>query len=80
MPTCDHVRKDSICIWGSSWIGCLCPGIQTSHGPGYRRYFVCRGETLILLPCDGDKGSQEWDLGIAQQQLAGEIDDEDDEV
>ena len=38
-----------------------------------------RGETVILLLCGGDKGSQERDIGMALQ-LAREIENEDHEV
>lgn len=31
-------------------------------GPGYRVYFVGRGETLIILLCGGDKRRQDRDI------------------
>ena len=31
--------------------------LRVDHGPGYRLYFVRRGETVIVLLCGGDKGS-----------------------
>ena len=49
------------------------------QGPGYRLYFVRHGVTVILLPCGGDKDSQERDIATARQ-LAREIDDEDHKV
>lgn len=45
---------------------------RIDHGPGYRVYFVRRGETLIVLLCGGDKGSQARDIARAKV-LAQEI-------
>lgn len=42
------------------------------YGPGYRLYFVQRGEKLILLLCGGDKSSQASDIAVAKA-LAEEI-------
>ncbi|MFC3441056.1 type II toxin-antitoxin system RelE/ParE family toxin [Sphingobium rhizovicinum] len=35
-------------------------------GPGYRLYYVRRGDELILLLCGGDKGSQSADIDRAR--------------
>ena len=35
-------------------------------GPGYRVYFAEDGDTLVLLLCGGDKGSQDRDISAAQ--------------
>ena len=40
--------------------------LRVDYGPGYRVYFVLRGEALILLLCGGDKGSQDRDIGRAK--------------
>ena len=40
--------------------------LRIHHGPGYRVYFVRRGETLIVLLCGGDKGSQKRDIDKAK--------------
>lgn len=41
-------------------------------GPGYRIYFVQRGETVVVLLCAGDKSSQSRDIDRAQV-LADEV-------
>lgn len=40
--------------------------LRIDHGPGYRVYFVRRGETLIVLLCGGDKTSQDSDIARAK--------------
>jgi len=41
--------------------------LRIHHGPGYRVYFQRRGETLIVLLCGGDKGSQAKDIKAAKR-------------
>lgn len=44
-------------------------GIREMHvdyGPGYRVYFLQRGEILIVLLCGGDKSSQDSDIKQAK--------------
>lgn len=36
--------------------------MRVDTGPGYRVYFVRRGETLVILLCGGDKSSQQRDI------------------
>jgi putative addiction module killer protein len=45
--------------------------LRLNFGPGYRVYFVKRGETLVILLCGGDKGSQETDIETAKALAAG---------
>lgn len=41
-------------------------------GPGYRLYFVRKGEALVILLCGGSKGTQRKDIDRAKQ-LAEEV-------
>ena len=40
--------------------------LRVHHGPGYRLYFVRRGQVVIILLCGGDKGSQARDIERAK--------------
>ena len=46
--------------------------VRIDYGPGYRVYFVQRGQTLIVLLAGGDKDSQERDIRRALN-LAGRL-------
>jgi len=46
--------------------------MRIHYGPGYRVYFVRRGDTLIVLLCGGDKNSQARDI-VAAKRLATEL-------
>lgn len=39
--------------------------LRIHYGPGYRVYFQRRGDTIIVLLCGGDKGSQARDIKAA---------------
>jgi putative addiction module killer protein len=41
--------------------------LRVDYGPGYRVYFVQRGDTLVILLCGGDKRTQEKDIRAAKQ-------------
>jgi putative addiction module killer protein len=36
------------------------------YGPGYRVYYVQRGEVLVILLCGGDKSTQDRDITQAK--------------
>lgn len=36
--------------------------LRIDYGPGYRVYFVQRGDVLVILLCGGDKRTQAKDI------------------
>lgn len=44
--------------------------LRIDHGPGYRLYFVQRGDVLVVLLCGGTKGSQQRDIARAWDMAA----------
>ena len=43
--------------------------LRIHYGPGYRVYFHQQGDTLVILLCGGNKGSQYRDIEAAHQIL-----------
>ncbi len=41
--------------------------VRIDYGPGYRLYFVKRGEAIIILLCGGDKATQGRDIRRAME-------------
>jgi putative addiction module killer protein len=41
--------------------------MRIDYGPGYRVYFVQRGQGLVILLAGGDKGSQRRDIALAHE-------------
>ena len=46
--------------------------LRIHYGPGYRVYFVRRGEVVVILLCGGDKSTQARDIAVARD-MAREI-------
>jgi putative addiction module killer protein len=44
--------------------------LKIAFGPGFRVYFGVDGNTVVVLLCGGDKGSQERDIRRAQEYWA----------
>jgi len=45
---------------------------KIDYGPGYRLYFVRRGQFLVILLCGGNKATQQKDIRKAYQLLREE--------
>lgn len=41
--------------------------LRIDYGPGYRIYFVQRGQTLVILLAGGDKSTQDQDIKTARE-------------
>lgn len=41
--------------------------LRTDYGPGYRVYFVHRGQSIVILLAGGDKRTQDRDIRMACQ-------------
>ena len=48
--------------------------MRIDYGPGYRVYFIRRGDELIILLCGGDKTNQDRDIKRAQK-IARDLED-----
>jgi putative addiction module killer protein len=46
--------------------------MRIDHEPGYRVYFIGRGEVIVILLCGGDKRTQDRDIRRALE-LAREV-------
>jgi putative addiction module killer protein len=41
--------------------------LRVDLGPGYRVYFLKRGDVIVVLLCGGDKSSQARDITLAKE-------------
>jgi putative addiction module killer protein len=46
--------------------------LRIDYGPGYRLYFVQRGEVVVIMLCGGDKKTQKADITTARK-MAKEV-------
>ena len=46
--------------------------LRVDYGPGYRVYFVQRGDVLVILLCGGDKSTQRRDI-VRALDMAKEV-------
>jgi putative addiction module killer protein len=46
--------------------------LRIDYGPGYRVYFVRRGDVVVILLCGGDKRTQDRDIKTAKS-MADEL-------
>jgi putative addiction module killer protein len=46
--------------------------LRVGYGPGYRVYFVQRGDVVVILLCGGDKSTQSRDI-LRAKALAKEV-------
>jgi len=44
--------------------------LRIDYGPGYRIYYIQRGQMIIVLLCVGDKSSQNKDIALAKTMAA----------
>jgi putative addiction module killer protein len=44
--------------------------MKIDFGPGYRVYYMLKGQTIVLLLCGGDKSTQDKDIRRAAQIAA----------
>lgn len=52
-------------------VGAGVSGLRIDYGPGYRIYFIRRGDTVIVLLCGGDKQRQDRDITRAIELARG---------
>src|SRR4051794_16581742 len=63
-------RLDRLAYWHAGDVQPVGQGIselRIHYGPGYRVYFKRRGNTMIVLLCGGNKGTQAKDIKTAKR-------------
>jgi putative addiction module killer protein len=73
-----RLKQVAVGHWGDvKSVGVGVSELRWHMGPGYRLYFMRRGERIVLLLAGGDKSSQVQDIAKAKL-LARELRDEQD--
>jgi len=63
------VRIDRLALGNAGDVQPVGEGVsemRVHHGPGYRVYFMRRGDEVIILLCGGDKSTQARDIEVAR--------------
>ena len=45
--------------------------LKLTYGPGYRVYFIQRGQEFVVLLAGGDKSGQDQDISLAKELARG---------
>jgi putative addiction module killer protein len=60
------VRLQAGLMGGVKAVGGGVSDLRVDHGPGYRVYFLKRGQLVVILLCGGDKKTQKRDVERAK--------------
>jgi putative addiction module killer protein len=66
-----HIRRISTGNLGDNKpVGNGISELRIDYGPGYRVYFIRRGDKIVILLCGGDKSTQSRDIQTAKETAA----------